>query len=547
MFIYHFNRMIQNKVIWFLFASVVAIAFLSLPSCIGQGGADDRNSVGKIAGENVSREEYDLASLFVKSTTRNLDVPPAVTETQIWAHIAAVRSAKEMGLDATPVEIQQRLLMSPEFQRNGQFDKGLYQRLVAQNLGLSPSGYERLLAHEISLRKLSAAVGSGFAPSRMEIEDYVSALTDEITFQTAMISNQYANADFDVTESDMQSYFAEHEEEFALPDRVDIRYAIVPTSNFVAQVTVPQVDVLDYYESHVNDYMRSTTNGTEQIPFDEVSLVISNDLCLLEASDIADRSLIAFIDDLTSSTNDLESFAWRAKARGYATDTTGLVSPEKDYFTGIEPAAVEEFRDSALDLDARRPDSRYRTARGKKYVYLLQAVTNDPAHTPAFESLVDTIRPLAIQQARAKAFEDFASKKRSDVITAMTNATFEVAASAQGLNVSTSITFKVDTLDTSAFRYARVITPAVQRLSAGEVSEVLPVFNGALLANVSNRKEASAMDSNSTRERVVSFLSSMLETGTFQDWMIWNLLDKGFAPLDPYAFAGEATDAEYDD
>lgn len=548
MFIYHFNRMIQNKVIWFLFASVVAIAFLSLPSCIGQGGSDSRNSVGTIGDETVTMEEYDLARMFVLNNTHRMDFgSPAATETQIWAHVAAIRTASELGLAATDAEIRENILMTPAFQRNGQFDKGLYENLIGQNLRLSPVGYERLIAQGITLGKLRVAVASGFVPSRMEIEDHVSAITDAITFQSAMISNVNADADFRVTTNEMQIYYAEHKDEFALEDRVDIRYAIVPTSNFVASVTIPQADIRDYYDSHLDDYTRSTTNGTEQIPFDEVSLVISNDLALLDASDIANTNLIGFIDDLLTSTNDLTTFSWRAKARGYQTAMTGLVTPEKAYFTSIEPAAVEEFRDAAMDLDWRRSDSRYRTARGKRFVYLLQAVTNDPAHIPTFESLAETIRPLAIEEARAKAFDDFAAKKRADVITAMTNATFEAAAKAQGLNVSTSITFTAQSHDGGSFQYDRIVTPAVLRLSAGDVSEVLPVYRGALLANVSKREPASAIATEEPRSEITSTFAAMASADAFSTWLIWNLENKGFVPVDPSAFESEATEAEYDE
>ena len=97
------------------------------------------------------------------------------------------------------------------------------------------------------------------------------------------------------------------------------------------------------------------------------------------------------------------------------------------------------------------------------------------------------------------------------------------------------------------FRYAHVIVPAVQHLQAGEVSEVLPIFRDALLANVSSRKSATPLDSDTARERIVSTLASMDEAEAFQDWLLWNLESKGFVPADPYAFEEEATNAEYDD
>ena len=532
MLIYHFNRMIQNKVIWFIFAAVITITFLSLPSCTGQSGADSANSVGKIGDQYVSRGEYDLATTFVQNTRRGMDLPPAATETQVWAHIAAIRTAKEMGLGASPAEIQNAIASTPTFQKGGRFDMAGYEAIVGRSLGLSTKDYERLVAQMITIDKLRRAVGAAFAPSPMEVEDGVSAMTDEITFQTAMISNKFANAKFGVTKEGMKLYYEEHKEDFALDDRIGIRYAIVPTSNFVASVSVSGVDVRDQYDLQANQYTRQTTNGVEQIPFEEVSTIISNDLILIEAADIARTNLISFSYDLANDPNQMSNFVWRAKARGYQTAETGLVSPEKAYFTGIETAAVDEFREAAtelLDYTHDRYDSPYRTARGKRFVYLLQAVTNDPAHTPSFESLVDKIRPLAEAQSREEAFKDFSSGIRDRVVIAMSsNLTFEAAARAEGLNVSTSMTVSAESPDSSSIRYANTIVPAIRRLAAGEVSEVLPVFRGALLANVSNRKATGALAAQNTRTQISQALSSFCENDAFLDWMIWNLQDKGF-------------------
>ena len=108
MFIYHFNRMIRSRILWIIFAVVIAFAFLSVDSCYRNpgGGRAERNpnEAGTIAGESVSYDEYDFTRRILANTTANLE--PAATETQIWAHIAAMRTAKELGLSVLALSLK---------------------------------------------------------------------------------------------------------------------------------------------------------------------------------------------------------------------------------------------------------------------------------------------------------------------------------------------------------------------------------------------------------------------------------------------------------
>ncbi|MBR4611683.1 MAG: hypothetical protein IKO40_03110, partial [Kiritimatiellae bacterium] len=73
MFIYHFNRMIRSRILWIIFAVVIAFAFLSVDSCYrnpgGRGGAErNPNEAGSVAGESVSYDEYDFTRRMLSST-----------------------------------------------------------------------------------------------------------------------------------------------------------------------------------------------------------------------------------------------------------------------------------------------------------------------------------------------------------------------------------------------------------------------------------------------------------------------------------------------
>lgn len=526
MFIYHFNRMIRSKILWLIFAIVVGATFLALPSCF-TGDASGRNYAGTLGREKISQDEYGLAEMFVQRFMRLGDLPPAVTETQIWAHIAAMHAAKKMGITVSPEELRSILRSEPSFQQDGQFSPYLYKSLVEQSLGVTVAGYERLLSDQIVLNKLMQAVASGNLASPMEVEDEVAARTDTISFMYASVSNKFATADIEVSSDEVKAYFEEHKADYALPDRVAVSYAALPVTNYFASVVIDDIDLEDYYDSNPSQYSREGTNGVEQIPFEEVRDQIWNELAYSEAASIALTNLNDFIESLY--TNDTATFTLRCQARGMKTGATQLFPLEGAYLPGIEREALQDFRETAHDLDSTRGDSRYGVAQGKQFVYLICATTNDAAHTPSFESLESSIRPLAVAASRQKKFISFAEETAAALTGAMKdNGSFADAAKAQSLNVSTSITFKASETDFSAFDNARALIPEVARLKVGQISKPIEIYNGALLACVSERKPALAVETAVQREQLRSMLSSMNGAAAFSDWMIWNLERIGF-------------------
>ena len=535
MFIYHFNRMIRNRILWIVFAVVIAIAFLSVDSCYRNPGGRDRGAPddeGEIGGRPVKSAEYDFARRIVENATR--DLSPAATETQIWAHIAAMRTAEEMGITATAAEIRERIASMPDFQDAGVFSPARYEMAVTKALGISTRAFERMQADYIVLFKLMAAVTAGSAPSRMAVDDQVAQYTDTYTFRYATISNAFANAEVEAGDDDLRDYYERNSENFALPDRVKVRYAALAVTNFTPAVALDDIaaDVDDYYASDPSRFTRRGTNGVEQLTLEEARPQIVEELTLEEAVHIATTNLAAFMESV--ATNDLESFSWRAKARGLETRDTPLFAYDASFVPGVESAALEEFRETATDLDASRADAWYGIARGKRNVYLLRIVTNDVAHTPSFESLKETLAPLAVAEKRAKLFDDAADKTYASLKEAMAGKDFReafpAACESLGLPVSSNITFSASTFDPGQLPDARAILPAVMRLRAGDVSSPVKVFDGAVVVCVESREpSANDFEAQQARGAVESQLARSNDALFFSDWLVWNLTRQGFS------------------
>lgn len=519
--------MIRSRILWIIFAIIIAVAFLSVDSCVSGGSAPDvsNDSAGTLGKEQISYNEYELASRFVANATR--DLSPAATETQVWAHIAAMRTAKELGITVANSEVRDLIAQTPAFQTSGVFDMNLYNEIVTRQLGLSPVAYERLLVDQITLTKLMSAVSAGAPASRMAIEDEAAARSDTFTIRYATVPNKFATTEIKPDDAALQTYYNANSNNFALPDRVKVRFISLPVTNFTAGIEIADIDIEDYYESDPSQYTRQGTNGVEQLTLEEARETIRKELALIEANYVAVTNLGAFMDQVM--TNDLDTFTWRAEAKGFKTQDTPFFAFDAKFIRGVERAALEEFLNSAADLDLTRADSLYGIARGKQNVYLMRIITNEVAHIPAFDTLKSTLTPLVIAEKRNEMFDSFADETRTKLEAALSaKKSFEAACKELSLNVSTSITFSASTINSEIFENARTIVPEVIRVKEGKLSEPISIFNGAVIAHIEKRVQGSAFEVTSTRVTVAEQLGGMQSAAYFTEWMSWNLLDKGF-------------------
>lgn len=542
MFIYHFNRMIRNKLLWVIFAIVIAIAFLSVDSCF-MGSRSTEGYAGKLGKEKITLSEYNMVREMV--SMQGADMNKAETETQIWEMIAALRTADKMGLRASAEEVRATIKSIPYFQQNGVFSMDAYTRAVASmgSFG-SIQQFEAYLANDITLRKLSSVVGAGSFMSQMEVDAQVAAITDKITFKYATIEPGDESKNVAVDDAAVKAYYDDNTDSYKLQDRVAVKFASLPVSNFLASVTVPDDDIADYYDSNPSKYTREGTNGVEQIALDEVKDDIRAELAMQEAAHVALTNLYDFVESL--STNDIATFEWRAKAKGMTIADAALFDADVRALAGVEADAIDAFKESALELDALRDDSRYGVAEGKEFVYIIGAVTNDPAHVRDFEEVKALANAGAVREATKKAFDAKADDLRAKIVADVASGkAFAEAAAAYGLNVSTSVTFTAQ--DSAIDPAIRRLTSSVVRVAKGDVSDVIASAPNAVVAFVEDRVAADDVAILQARDQVRQMYGSLGAATAFKTWLSDNLKSIGYASNQQPAAAADDEAEEYDE
>ncbi len=531
MFIYHFNRLIRSRILWGFFAIIISVAFVAVGSCFNT--PQDSLVAGKINGKKVSAEVFDQTTVAIRGFGRNRDneTSASVVDRRAWEQIAARMTADKNGLASGKEEVRDALREAPGFQGANGFDINRYRMVLAEQ-GLTPALYERLVSHQLAMMKNASLVEAGTWVAPMELDDELAAKTDRFTVQVAAVSNRFAQVEMRLSDDDYRKYYEENKASFALPDRVAVRYVAIPVSNFFASVTVPEGDLQEFYDSHVNTYTRTSTNNTsETIPFAEVREKILAELTLEEAKYCAETSVTFNIYGklANAGSNALEVVAAQEKL---VVKTSPLFSAEDPLYWAEN---AKEFASAAFDLDPERSDSRFGIVKGEANVFVIEQIQKLEAHTPTFENVLNDLRPQAMAKARSEAFQSYAKELRADLRKSLGEGkSFAEAAKAKALNVSTSLTYTVSDIQNQKFDNSVLIAYSAAALTKGEVSEAVPASaTQSLFIYVLDRQPGDALAAEMMRSQLRSGIARRRSNNLFSEWLTWNLSKQDFQPRRP--------------
>ena len=529
MFIYHFNRLIRSRILWGFFAIIIAFAFVAVDSCFKS--PQDPRKAGSIDGKKISADQFDQIVRAVSGFGRDRDntTPANVINRRAWEQIAARMTAEKNGMASTEPEVQAAL--ADMFQGPGGFDFNRYRAILADQ-GLTPAMYEKIVAHQLTLMKNATLMESAAWIAPMEIDDELAAMTDRFTVQAATVSNAFASVEMRQSEEDLRKFYEENKASFALPDRIAVRYIAIPVTNYLASVSVPDEDLQEYYDSHIDTYTRATTNDTtETIPFADVRDKILADLQLEEARYCASTAVTFNVYGKLAVT-DQNALQTVAQQEGLTVKDSPLFSANDTLYWADNS---KDFVTAAFELDPERSDSRFGIVKGDAFVYVIERANFSAAHTPTYENVLEDLKPRAMAKARSDAFQDYVKELRTDLRKLLDEGkSFTDAATAKALNVTTSLTYSVHSIQSQSFPNNYSIAYGAMTLRKGALSEALPASaSHSLLVYVQDRQPGDALAAEMMRAQISAGIARRRGSNLFTDWLTWNLAQKDFKPTRP--------------
>jgi len=536
MVIHQFNKLIRNKWVWGAFAIVVSAAF-----CFDdlfttrEREARSAGEAGTLAGEPVKADTFASIVEDIRGFGRNRDwkAKSGDVNRQAWENYAALKVAERDGIVATEAEVQAAIRSDRSFHSNGAFSFALYQRILRDN-SLTPERYEEYLRRRITLMRVGQAVlGAATWASPMEVDRAVADMTDTFTVRVAKFSQSKKEADaVKVDAAAIKKWYDDNKKSLELPDRVKIRYVRFDATDKAVQARMPvtEDEIRDMYDSTVDRYTTTDTNGVEVVKkFEEVKGEVEKEVRRIAAVQFFETNLNfrAYGQKAAKGASRLDEIA---KEDGRKVETSDWFSIDGSAFqegfmrraSQICPGA-NGFAEAVAELDSDTDDLRYGVVSSDRAVWLIEKAETSAKHTPTFEEAKDIIRPRALRDARADAF-----KASVEAVAAKGAAAVEAVK-----GVSTNIVFSVADLrqGASTFEDSFSVARAAMKLSKGEVSEFTLTSPGnAILVVCKDRVPGDATKAMVLRSQVRDELAMLQLRQIPESWRKWNLARMGFEP-----------------
>src|SRR5450830_1711313 len=260
-FIRNHQRLMQFLLLLFI---VPSFAFFGVQGY--SGFVDGDNAVAKVAGQTITKEEWDAAQRQQLERLRQMaggQIDPKVFDTpearrdvleSLIAQRALAAEVVSDKLTVTDQALQKSIMQIPGLLKaDGSFDNEQYTMLLAAQ-GMTPKSYEATQRRSMALQQLNIAVqGTAFAPKAVSAR--LSDLNDqertvqELSFKAASYAGQVK-----VTDDMLKAYYDKNGSKFEVPEQAKIEYVVLDSAAVAAQVSVSDADIKSYYDQNLKQY-----------------------------------------------------------------------------------------------------------------------------------------------------------------------------------------------------------------------------------------------------------------------------------------------------
>ncbi len=234
--------------------------------------------VASVNGEPISRLEYDetkrrlreniqqqYGNLANEDLMKMLDIDNMALESLISQRLIN-QEAKKIGMDITEKEIQEEILAYSYFQTDGHFDERRYNFLLSQNR-MSPEEFEAGISQQLLERKLRQFLTTFSLVTDQELLDDYTFDNEKIMISYVQFMPEEYEGLVEYEPKALEDYFAEHREEYRMPERIKIAYITIDPNDFTDGVVISDEEIESYYEENIDLYQEKRQVKARHILF----------------------------------------------------------------------------------------------------------------------------------------------------------------------------------------------------------------------------------------------------------------------------------------
>jgi len=531
MFISKFNKLIRNKFVWSGFAFIVILSFVAWQTNTGGISEEEaKNAAGTLDGKPVPavevRSAYFNSYLYMSLMMgRPLKVTPNIDKAlnhMAWRRLIALRGAQEVRLTSSPEEVVAAIQQQPFFQEKGQFSRARYAAFVQQflaNLRATENQFEDHIRQEIVMSKARLMLAQATWVAPLEIEQVYHQLYDTFVVSYVTLTRDEMAHTAKVSDTEARTYFEAHTNDFVIPEKMRVKYVTFPFARFLDEGAVEEADLRNYYDEHIEEF---TTHGTGDLlsaqSFEEVEDALRDRLAREAASAAAGEQATDFEVALAPDRKgQAPSFEAAAQASGLAV-ATSTVFTLKTQVPGLRVGL--DFNKAAFALRP-TPDEYFSyPVRGSNAFYVLAFEEKTDQRVPAFDDVRSAVRQAAMEQAVSNKLAQTAEAIHQTAADALGRGrTFDQAVRPYRLEVVTTDPFAVRTgLDVENTDAFYELTKKILFLNPGELTDVIPIADGAVIGYVDARIAADRTMLESIKKDLGQYIRKRREDLAFREW-----------------------------
>ncbi len=238
------------------------------------GGVNDRRTGGADVAATVGSEEISYSEFrqqyrsleeryrqtfgeqFNRDLAKQFNLPIQALDQLIDRRILLME-ARNIGLRSTDSEVREAILRYPAFldENNDFIGTERYREILRANR-MTFSDFEGSLRDDVLLTKLNAILAQTAYVSDAEVEKSYREQAERAEIRFVQLPATEVATEVAASRADIESYFADHQTEYELPEQRVVDYLMVDTVKLRREIEVPEEELLAYYNDNQDDFTR---------------------------------------------------------------------------------------------------------------------------------------------------------------------------------------------------------------------------------------------------------------------------------------------------
>ena len=472
----------KNWLKWSLALVVLAFVLLYIPDFVRgpANGAGLSDAIATVDGSDVTVGEFRVAyarqmdqyrSMYGgqmdERMLRQLGIDQRVLQGLIEEEIS-LAEARKLGVTASDEEVRARILSIPSFQENGQFiGYDRYRQLLQmQNPPVRETEFEEQVRRSITVEKLQAALTNWISVSDADVEAEFRKRNEKVKLAVVNFPAEKFLEGIQATDEEISRQFESNKEQYRVPEKRKVRYALLDVQAIRDRTTVTPQDVQRNYEDNVQQY-----STPEQVRASHI---------LLKTEGKTDADVKKLADDLAAKAKAGADFA--ALAKQYSEDdTNNTKGGDLDFFG--KGQMVPEFDQVVFGLQPGQVSDAFKTSFGYHVVKLTEK-------RPATTRTLAEVQPQIEDQLKWQRAQDEAQRIANEVAAQLKSpADFETVARPRGLVVAESGLFAREE-PIAGLGVAPAAAEQAFTMKDGEISPAIRTPQGFAFVTVTGRQDA---------------------------------------------------------